>query len=123
MKNLTKIFAYFFFVLMLGFAACKSSTTVEPSTSIIGKWKVTTLNNKGASTVAFSYFQGFQSTIWEFKSDNKTIEVDGANFGIYTVTGTTLSLNSKATGPFSISGSTMTFLDNDDKVEFVFTRQ
>ena len=122
MKNLTKVFAYFFFFLMLGFVACKSSTTVEPSTSIIGKWKVTTLNNKGASASTFTYFQDFKSTVWEFKSD-KTIEVEGSNFGVYTVTGTTLSLNSKATGPFTISGSTMTFLDNDDKIEFVFTRQ
>jgi hypothetical protein len=122
MKNLTKVFAYFFFFLMLGFAACKSSTTVEPSTSIIGKWKVTTINNKGASSSNFKYFQEFQSTVWEFKSD-KTFTVEGSDFGTYTISGNTLSTNSKAVGTFTISGTTMTWLDNDDKVEFVFTRQ
>ena len=122
MKNLTKVFAYFLFFLMLGFVACKSSSTVEPANSIIGKWKVTTLNNKGASTASFAYFQGFQATVWDFKSD-KTITVNGSDYGTYVVTGSTLSLNSKATGTFSISSSTMTWLDNDDKVEFVFTRQ
>jgi putative NADH-flavin reductase len=122
MKNLTKVFAYFFFFLMLGFVACKSSTTVEPSTSIIGKWKITTATNKGASASDFKYFQQFVSTVWEFKSD-KTFTVDGSDLGVYAITGNTFSVNSKGNGTISISGSTMTWLNNDDKVEFGFTRQ
>jgi putative NADH-flavin reductase len=122
MKNLTKSISYFFFFLMLGFVACKSTTTVEPSTSIVGKWKITTVTNKGASASDFKYFQGFQSTVWEFKSD-KTFTVDGSDLGTYNVTGNTFSVNSKGNGTISFSGSTMTWLNNDDKVEFGFTKQ
>jgi hypothetical protein len=43
MKNLTKSFSYFFFFLMLGFVACKSSDSVDAENPLIGRWKMTAL--------------------------------------------------------------------------------
>lgn len=122
MKNLTKTFAYFFFFLMLEFVACKSSTTVEPSTSIVGKYKITA---ESYSPIPNGYTQKSideeivcnKNIVYEFTA--KTISSSGkdcsgftVNFEFdYTISGNKIS-SFGTTSDFSLSGNTLIITDN-----------
>jgi hypothetical protein len=124
MKNLTKVFAYFFFFLMLNFVACKSSTTVEPSSSIslVGKWKVTA---ESYSPMPKGYTQKEidadivcnKNVVIEFTA--KTVSSSGkdcSGFSVdftfdYTISGSKIT-SYGTTSDFTLSGNTLIITDN-----------
>jgi hypothetical protein len=120
MKNLTKSFSYFFFFVMLGFVACKSSDSVDPAASIIGKWKMTSLTYTPmplslTQATLDDYVACLKNVVFEYTA-NKQIttgkDCSGTSYNEqydYTISGSTVT--DKATGEtvdITISGNTFT---------------
>ena len=120
MKNLTKSLSYFFFFLMLGFVACKSSNNVEPANAIIGKWKMTvwTMSPMPSSITQKDldgYVDCFKNIVNEFTATKATVtgkDCFGNSYNEqYDYTASGGKLTDKSTGEttdFSINGNTFT---------------
>lgn len=124
MKNLTKLLSYFFIFMMLGFAACKSSDSVDPI-SIVGKWKMTAITiTPMLSGITQKDLDGIvdcnKSIIYEITTTKITTtgkNCYGSSFNEqydYTIAGG--KLTDKSTGKsvdISISGNTFTTSNYD----------
>ncbi len=119
----------FIAVMLVGFDACKSKD-VAPAASIVGKWKWTSVNNKGLSAADYAdwktYQKSFASVVWEFKSNNE-YSIVNTNNGYYQSDTYELKngiLNTgNDEGPVTITSTSMVWYLTDESVEYVFTRQ
>jgi hypothetical protein len=103
MKNFTKPLSYFFFLLMLGFVACNSSSTIDPANSIIGKWRQTTVTSIPAPTASVqkaidNNIICNKNVVYEFTS------TDYISSGI-----TCNGVDTKSTSPYTLSNGKLTF--------------
>lgn len=136
MKTITKkLSVSFLYALIIGLSitafSCKkddAAAALNPADQIVGKWKLTSLQNNGLPASTFQSYQtafnnGQLKSLYEFKAD-KSYCIDSKCYTntTYSISGNQLDCD-KLSGTISFSSNTLSVKSDDTGLIFIFTKQ